>query len=294
VIAEKTGYPVEMLELDMALDADLGIDSIKRVEILAALQERMPQAPVIQPEHLGTLQTLRHIVTFLAGAATVAPSAPAAVESTENQPQTAPPAPIDRSVVQAVPLSLAPRASVQPLAGTEIWIAGTDRKLAGAIQRCLQERGLRGRHLSWQELLHQERPALLGGLMLLAPAKQPSDDLLRQALLAVQHVGPGLRAAGRQGGAVLVSVSRLDGSFGLDSLDPEREPIDGGLAGLVKTAAHEWPEVFCKALDLGHDFSSVDEAAGVIVEEMLLAGPVEVGLTREGRRTLERAAAPLR
>ncbi|MEA3465142.1 MAG: beta-ketoacyl synthase N-terminal-like domain-containing protein, partial [Thermodesulfobacteriota bacterium] len=36
VVAEKTGYPQEMLELDMSLDADLGIDSIKRVEILSA------------------------------------------------------------------------------------------------------------------------------------------------------------------------------------------------------------------------------------------------------------------
>ena len=45
VIAEKTGYPTEMLELDMALDADLGIDSIKRVEILSALQERLPEPP---------------------------------------------------------------------------------------------------------------------------------------------------------------------------------------------------------------------------------------------------------
>ncbi len=49
VIAEKTGYPTEMLELDMALDADLGIDSIKRVEILSALQERLPQAPSSSP-----------------------------------------------------------------------------------------------------------------------------------------------------------------------------------------------------------------------------------------------------
>ena len=40
IIAEKTGYPREMLELDMALDADLGIDSIKRVEILSALREK--------------------------------------------------------------------------------------------------------------------------------------------------------------------------------------------------------------------------------------------------------------
>ncbi|HTY20647.1 MAG TPA: beta-ketoacyl synthase N-terminal-like domain-containing protein, partial [Geobacteraceae bacterium] len=41
VVSEKTGYPVEMLEADMALDSDLGIDSIKRVEILSAIRERL-------------------------------------------------------------------------------------------------------------------------------------------------------------------------------------------------------------------------------------------------------------
>ena len=65
VVADKTGYPVEMLELDMRLDSDLGIDSIKRVEILSALQARLPAAPVVKPEDLGRLQTLRQIVAFL-------------------------------------------------------------------------------------------------------------------------------------------------------------------------------------------------------------------------------------
>ncbi|TYK64112.1 phosphopantetheine-binding protein, partial [Colwellia echini] len=39
VVADKTGYPTEMLELGMDMEADLGIDSIKRVEILGAVQE---------------------------------------------------------------------------------------------------------------------------------------------------------------------------------------------------------------------------------------------------------------
>lgn len=56
-----------MLELDMALDADLGIDSIKRVEILAAIQERLPDAPIVKPEHLGSLNTLRQVAEFLLG-----------------------------------------------------------------------------------------------------------------------------------------------------------------------------------------------------------------------------------
>src|SRR5262249_18908272 len=65
VLPATTGDPAEMLDLDMGLDADLGIDSIKRVEILSALQEQLPDAPAVKPEHLGTLHTMRQIVQFL-------------------------------------------------------------------------------------------------------------------------------------------------------------------------------------------------------------------------------------
>ena len=68
IVSEKTGYPADVLELDMQLDADLGIDSIKRVEILSALQDRLPSLPSISPELLGTLRTLRSIVEQIDGA----------------------------------------------------------------------------------------------------------------------------------------------------------------------------------------------------------------------------------
>ena len=38
IVSERTGYPTEMLDLDLNIEADLGIDSIKRVEILGAFQ----------------------------------------------------------------------------------------------------------------------------------------------------------------------------------------------------------------------------------------------------------------
>ena len=57
VVTEKTGYPSEMLELDMSLDADLGIDSIKRVEILAAMQERVPELPEFDMGEMASLNT---------------------------------------------------------------------------------------------------------------------------------------------------------------------------------------------------------------------------------------------
>ena len=65
VVSDKTGYPPEMLELDMDMEADLGIDSIKRVEILGALQEAMPDLPQPSLEDLGELRTLNQIIEYL-------------------------------------------------------------------------------------------------------------------------------------------------------------------------------------------------------------------------------------
>ena len=66
VVAEKTGYPAEMLTLDMALEADLGIDSIKRVEILSAVQERTPSLPPLDPSAMAALRTVGEIAAYLA------------------------------------------------------------------------------------------------------------------------------------------------------------------------------------------------------------------------------------
>ncbi len=64
VVADKTGYPVEMLELSMDMEADLGIDSIKRVEILGTVQDQLPNLPELSPEDLAECRTLGEIVTL--------------------------------------------------------------------------------------------------------------------------------------------------------------------------------------------------------------------------------------
>jgi NAD(P)-dependent dehydrogenase (short-subunit alcohol dehydrogenase family)/acyl carrier protein len=298
VIAEKTGYPAEMLELDMALDADLGIDSIKRVEILSALQERLPHAPVIKPEHLGTLHNLRQIAQFLAGsinghAEKPAPIAPQRATEIPIEPSRGTAnVTLERSILRAIPLTNgAPRQAIRLQPGAEIWLASDDANLSQSIEQRLRTLGYRPRRVRMSGLRELERPAMLGGLVIVAPPGQVDDAFLKDALFGLQHAGPALRAAGRQGEAVFVTVSRLDGAFGLIGLDKGRAPLDGGLAGLAKTAAHEWPEVSCKALDLAPDFIGAEAAA--IVEEMLLSGPVEVGLARKRQYTLERIAEPL-
>ena len=64
VVSEKTGYPTDTLEMEMTLEADLGIDSIKRVEILSTMQERAPSLPEVDGSSMATLQTLGEIVAF--------------------------------------------------------------------------------------------------------------------------------------------------------------------------------------------------------------------------------------
>ena len=61
VVSQLTGYPVEMLGMDMDIEAELGIDSIKRVEILSTLEEKMPDLPTVSPDMMGTLKTLGQI-----------------------------------------------------------------------------------------------------------------------------------------------------------------------------------------------------------------------------------------
>ena len=39
IVAEKTGYPEDMLELDLDLEADLGVDTVKQAETFAAVRE---------------------------------------------------------------------------------------------------------------------------------------------------------------------------------------------------------------------------------------------------------------
>ena len=78
IVSEKTGYPADMLGLDMEMEAELGIDSIKQVEILAALQAKFPGAPEIAASELARLRTLQDVVDSVADFASAAPAAPVA------------------------------------------------------------------------------------------------------------------------------------------------------------------------------------------------------------------------
>ncbi len=286
VVSEKTGYPTEMLELTMSLDADLGIDSIKRVEILSALQERLPGAPIIGPEQLGTLQTLGEIAAFLGQAA---PAAPAAVEPAAETRPVVPPAPpaasIRRSGLVAQPLPAAPTNAKLALAPGEVWLTDDSSPFVAALYAALHEGGLTVRLIPTAEQAKIVVPETLAGLVLIAPAAGTDDKAIVQAFALLQRTAPALRRAGEAGGALFATVSRLDGAFGCGTDTQLADPLSGGLAGLAKTASREWPEVICRALDLG-EFPDAVTAADALAAELRSNVPLEVGLSPAGRTGL--------
>jgi NAD(P)-dependent dehydrogenase (short-subunit alcohol dehydrogenase family) len=69
LVSQQTGYPKEMLGLDIDLEADLGIDSIKRVEILAKMADALGATDAlssnVEMEKLTVMKTLRGIIDYL-------------------------------------------------------------------------------------------------------------------------------------------------------------------------------------------------------------------------------------
>ncbi len=296
VVSEKTGYPVEMLEMEMGLESDLGIDSIKRVEILSALQERLPGSPVIGPEHLGTLHTLGEIARYLGGAAStpVAENDTAASDAlneandchdTSNTVQT-----VNRSTI--VPALLTEPAQKLQLADSgEIWITDDGSDFSAKLSVQLRSTGRKIQLVHIEDAFMNASRADLAALVICAPAGGTDDNFYENAFLLLKSSAPALRRSGENGGALFATISRLDGSFGCGTGTTLIDPLSGGLAGLVKTAAHEWGEVSCKAIDIGL-FSDHMREAEAVAHELLLDGPLEIGLTPAGRTTLNTIDLP--
>jgi acyl transferase domain-containing protein/NADP-dependent 3-hydroxy acid dehydrogenase YdfG len=281
VVAEKTGYPLEALAPTMRLEADLGIDSIKRVEILSAVQERTPGLPTVDAAKLGELSTLGEVIAALDEGG--APASSDDGSSSERGSEE-----IVRSVVELAPVSGRQRS--RPLErGALVEISPDDRGVAKVLAKELESRGLRAR-IRTSSGAGAEQP---DGLVLLEGLSRPADGedalvLLRTAFDAARSRAAALAGRDR---ACLVTVTDLGGDFGARRADPIRALL-GGLAGLAKTAAQEWPDASVKHVDV--HLPSVEATAVAIAYELLGgAEELEVGISEDAKVTPVVRAEPL-
>ncbi|MBA4420235.1 MAG: hypothetical protein C0391_03735, partial [Anaerolinea sp.] len=64
VVSEKTGYPIEMLDLELDLEADLGIDTVKQAELFAAIRTHH-NIPRREDLRLADYNTLTKVIGFV-------------------------------------------------------------------------------------------------------------------------------------------------------------------------------------------------------------------------------------
>jgi acyl transferase domain-containing protein/molybdopterin converting factor small subunit len=220
-LIERTGYPVEMLELDLDLEGDLGIDTVKQVEVFARVRDELGLAKE-EGVSLRQFNTLRKVIERLAArlegapvltaakiAPAVAPSASAtksAATSAKPTTTTTPPTPTPTPTPTPVPATSAARH--YPLAGRVIEKSASrlvvERLFAATTDYYLQDARVAGRAcvpaaIAW-EALAETAELLLGAPVTAASALKSAGPLFLdgdgrvQVRIEAERAGDGVHA----------------------------------------------------------------------------------------------------
>ena len=287
IVSERTGYPPEMLDLDLDLEADLSIDSIKRVEILGALDERLGGVGQDEvPEELVAVKTLRGILEVIERSASDAgePAEPVEEERIDSSPESPADGPgaedvpavngaIDRYVLRLE--SVGPAEGRLSVDGMRIAVVPDGLGVADRIAGRLGALG------ATVELIgdRDERPVAdsLIDLSLLQPAVCPEDMGSLFARVRDAVVG---------GTETILVATALGGAFGHGRRDDQPPPLAGGAAGLLRSLSKEREGIRVKAVDLDPK-RDPDELSAAVVEEFLTTDEApEVGYENGNRHIL--------
>ncbi len=282
VVAEKTGYPKEMLTLDMELESGLGIDSIKRVEILSSLQEQVPQLGEMDTSELAELSTLGEIIDFASGATTGTATSPEsdAVSSAVLQipDMTRYEVVSEERVATGVAIGQIQKAA-------PLYLVGDRTGVAEHLAELLTSTGI-------ETSVCAQVPEDAQWLVLLAGLNVSQGSAIEENVNLNFEVFEQTRRCAAQmvdHGNLFVTVQATGGDFGLAGAG-DNMAWSSGIAALAKTASREWPDVAVKAIDVETRGQSEERIAQELFAELIAGGPeMEVGLQADGRRITLRA-----
>jgi NAD(P)-dependent dehydrogenase (short-subunit alcohol dehydrogenase family) len=303
LVAAKTGYPKEMLDLDLDLEADLGIDTVKQAEVFASIRETY-NIPRDLTMRLRDFPTLAHVIRFAEErlAAAAAPPAAERREGTQRHLATFEAAgAIPRRVpIPALrpPLGVCKPTGVTLEAGRRVFVMPDRCGVAEALTDKLRTLGVEV--VQTAELLDTTRvdgvywlPALddEGDLkdMTLAGWREAVDIRLKSLYRTMRTLYDQVAAPG----TFLISATRLGGQHGYGE-NGATAPLGGAVTGFTKAYKRERPDALVKAVDFEAARTAADIAGALIDETLRDPGAVEVGYQRAQRWSIgleERPAA---
>ncbi len=311
-----TGYPAELLDLDLDLEADLGVDTVKQAEVFAAVREQFG-IPRDENLRLRDFPTLAHVIGFARDRAQLA-EAPAGLRSpaAEEAPpavRTAPAFTGDVAAAERLPRRIPVpvlRPPIEWCSLTGVTLDDTKRVIVmadeGGVAAALVKRlralgvtvlvleagstadGIGARLTNWLA------GGPVHGLYWLAaldaePAIEDLDlvgwrDALASRVKNLHSVVRRLDTEGQLGprGTFLVSATRLGGYHGYDDAGAVA-PLGGAVTGFTKAYRRERAEVMVKAVDFPVSRKTASLADALIEETRRDPGAVEVGRA-DGRR----------
>jgi acyl transferase domain-containing protein/acyl carrier protein len=194
VVSDKTGYPVEMLELSMDIEADLGIDSIKRVEILGGLLELYPDLPRPNPEELGELRTLGQIVDYMGQQAEVVAKKSLTVELVNSPALLSDEAGLNHNILRSpAKLKTLPKPDILDCAlpPEHIVLVTDDGTLTtGKLAEACIEKGWKTVVLSFPPSVIAQQSPLADGIHRVVLADLSEEHLQKQLQAIAQNYGP--------------------------------------------------------------------------------------------------------
>ncbi len=311
IVSEMTGYPADLLDLDLDLEADLGVDTVKQAEVFAAVRERFG---VERDDNLALrdFPTLTHVIGWVRDkTGTPAPTAAPAVATPAEQPVTATPttpkfvgdfAAVD-SLPRRIPLpALRPSldacvpTGVELSAGSRILVVLDEGGVGTALVKKLAKRGAEVLAIeaatATDDLLNQvaqwstEEP--LTGVYWLPSLDDegPLDELdlngwheaLRRRVVALHALFHQVIDAE----PFLVTGSRLGGFHGHDAAGAT-SPLGGAVVGFAKSYKRERPDVLVKAVDFPASRKTAALADTLVDETLADPGCVEIGRVDDQR-----------
>ena len=323
IVAEKTGYPEDMLDLDLDLEADLGVDTVKQAEMFAAVRA-LYNIPRDEGLKLRDFPTLAHVIKFAHDRAAVS-TAPGIAQKNETttpqqvesvlspvQPMRRVPASFDaanqipRRVPVAMlrpPLAFCKTSGVKLGRESRVVLMPDKNGVAENVSKCLQALGVEVLRIdptsdadSLTHILHNYASSgRIDGVYWL-PALDKEEEISKMDL-AAWHDALRVRAKFLHAtmrtlyehiakpGTFLVSATRLGGQHGYDGLGAFA-PLGGAVVGFTKTYKRERMESLVKAVDFEAQRDAAEIAQLLIDETLRDPGVVEIGYIGEQRWTV--------